>query len=241
MATDIKADLPACDGGAQLDSPICAHPDMPEHVHLRVASLRGSGSLTKDQFLLRECRIVAALREQGLSDGAIAYLAECDNIFQYPTTKNAASRARACCRRLDALNSADLVHALAEGEASPEQAAQINLYAMARSYGLVSLFLVEEVGARYRTLDSSFTRVDMNAFFSRLAVQDPVAAAWSESTVARLKGLLRNCLVQAGMLADPSSEELLPVYLDVDLRRIMRENGDTDLLPAFNCMEEVAR
>lgn len=135
------------------------------------------------------------------------------------------------------LDNSGLAELLAEGEGSTEEAAQCNLYAMARTYRLMRRFLTDEVGTRYRTLDYSLSRMDMNAFFTRLAVEDPKVAEWSDGTVSKLKTVLRSSLAQAGMLADAKSEELLPVYLCSRVREGVVANGDLDLLPAFNCMD----
>lgn len=198
---------------------------------------RSGGALTREQFLLREMRIVARMRLDGASDEEILERAEAQNAFQYPTTRQSRRIAQACLIRLAYLDNPDLAELLAEGEGSTEEAAQCNLYAMARTYRLMRRFLTDEVGTRYRTLDYSLPRMDMNAFFTRLAVEDPKVAEWSDGTVSKLKTVLRSSLAQTGMLADAKSEELLPVYLCPRVREGIVANGDLDLLPAFNCMD----
>ena len=46
---------------------------------------RYSGALTREQFMLREMRIVAGLRQAGLSDEEILEKVCAENLFQYPT------------------------------------------------------------------------------------------------------------------------------------------------------------
>lgn len=199
--------------------------------------LRGSGQLTREQFLLREIRLVARLRLEGLSDEEILAQSVDDNLFQYPTTRQSRNIASVCIARLDNIGQPDLARLLAQGEGTPEDAAQCNLYAMARTYRLVRQFLVEEIGTRYRTFNFTFGRIDMNAFFTRLAMEDERVAAWSEGTVSKLKTVIRSSLVQAGFLSDVSSEDLIPIYLSQRVRNGIVANGDEDLLPAFNCMD----
>ena len=82
------------------------------------------GSLTREQFLLREIRIVARLRADGVSDEEIVARAKDENIFQYPTLKMASNIARVCLKRLDNLSHPSLQLLLAEGEGTYEEAAQ---------------------------------------------------------------------------------------------------------------------
>lgn len=67
----------------------------------------GGGSLTREQFLLRELRIVADLRTQGVPDDQIIQRVQRENLFQYRTERMLADRARVCLQRLDALENAD--------------------------------------------------------------------------------------------------------------------------------------
>lgn len=199
--------------------------------------LRGSGQLTREQFLLREIRLVARLRLEGLSGEEILARSVDDNLFQYPTTRQSRRIATVCLARLDNIGQPDLARLLAQGEGAHEDAAQCNLYAMARTYRLMRQFLVEEIGTRYRTFNFTFGRIDMNAFFTRLAMEDERVAGWSEGTVTKLKTVIRSSLAQAGILPDASSEDLIPIYLSPRVRNGIVANGDEDLLPAFNCLD----
>ena len=199
--------------------------------------LRSGGALTREQFLLRETRIVARMRLDGATDEEILEQAVTQNIFQFPTARQLRQIAIACLARLDALDNPDLARLMAQGEGTPEEAAQCNLYAMARTYRLMRKFLVEEIGVRYRTLSYRFSYMDMNVFFTRLSVEDSKVAGWSEGTVKKLKTVLRSSLAQAGILSDAKSETLQLMYLSPRVRDGIIANGDADLLPAFNCMD----
>lgn len=205
--------------------------------HAVEPKLRSGGALTREQFLLHEIRLVARLRLDGVEDGEILRRAVDDNLFQYPTTRQSRNVATVCLARLDNLAQPELVRLLAQGEGAHEDAAQCNLYAMARTYRLMRRFLVEEIGVRYRTFSLGFDRVDMNAFFTRLTVESETVAGWSDGTIAKIKAVLRSCLHQAGILASIDACELASVFLCPELRRGMLTNGDADLLPAFNCLD----
>ena len=194
------------------------------------------GSLTREQFLLPEIRKVATLRADGYSDDEIVDLAKADNIFQYPTTRMAQNIAKVCLRRLDMLAQPGLRALMAEGAGDPDQAAQANLYAMARTYRLMRDFLEVEVATRYLTFDYEFGAPEINYYFANLTLRNREAAKWSEATIGKLKQVLRQCLALTGMLEGPRGTQLVPILLDPAVREGIESNGDFDLLPAFACL-----
>lgn len=202
----------------------------------------GGGSLTREQFLLREMRIVAGLRSQGEPDSEIIKRVKRENLFQYGTERTLNNRARACLRRLDALENADDAPESLEAAARlteiiacglPDAAAQANLYAMMRLYSLVLTFVGGEIAGRLASLNYSFTRADMNAFFTRYQLENPDAAAWSDSTVVRIKSTLSGCLVNSGMLDSTQGGHLAPIALDCDVKAAMNANGDANMAAAL--------
>ncbi|MCI8424989.1 MAG: DUF1819 family protein [Adlercreutzia sp.] len=196
---------------------------------------RKDGSLAREHFMLRELRLVARLRFDGAPDDEIIAAAVNDNLFQYPTTVEAARVARTMLLRLKSLNDEGLVGLAARGP--KERAAQINLYAMMRVYPLMAAFMTEEIAPRLRTLDYSLTRADVNAFLARYQATHPEAAALSDASVKRIGGVLMEALHEAGYRPSPRSEELLPFVMDPCLEDAIYRNGDTAWLPAFNEME----
>lgn len=198
---------------------------------------RGGGSLTREQFLMREMKIVATLRLQGLSSEEVIQHVVEENPFQYPSATNLRRVTRVCLARLDAFdkgvtNIADkLTVIVADGMHSA--AAQANMYGMIRVYPLVKKFMVECIGERMQQQNYSFTRKDLNAFFTRLEVEDSSAAAWTESTEKRIKSTLLNLLVQAEFLPNKNAETLQRPLLDFDVRDCIKANGDANLLIAF--------
>ena len=102
---------------------------------------------------------------------------------------------------------------------------------------LVAEFMVGVVGEKYRTLDYSLTRKDMNLFLMRLAEQDENVAGWSEQTVKRIRGVLHRCLTETGYLDDMRTEKLNPVLLPMEMENELRENDLRAFLPAFNILD----
>ena len=191
-----------------------------------------SGSLTAEQFLFYEIRIASKLYAQGVSvDEAISRI-KADNLFQYPTEREVARMARACYRRLDALDNQCLIQEISS--APTEIAKQINLYAIMRYNRLVWDFMIQVIGEKFRTQDFSFERKDLNAFFSRLQAQNDSVAGWSGSTISKIKSVLVRCLVETEYLDHFKSTTLNPVLLCEELEQGIRENNDTEVFPAFN-------
>ena len=192
-----------------------------------------NGGLTSEQFLFYEIRIVAKqyLEEKSI-DEIIEYILR-DNLFQYPTERKISKLARACHRRIVALDNDKLVYELANAPA--EVAKQINLYAMMRYNRLVREFMTGLIGEKYRQHDFSYTRKDINVFFSRLREQNDDIAAWSEQTLSKLKQVLTKCLIETEMLDSFRDHNLNPIFISAELESGIRENNDLTALSAFNC------
>ena len=192
-----------------------------------------NGTLTAEQFLLYEMRIVSKqyLEKKTIED-IIAYIKR-DNLFQYPTERMVIRITRACYKRLVALDNEKLVYEVAN--APVEVAKQINLYAMMRYNRLVREFMEGLVGEKYRQQDYSYTKKDINIFFSRLQEQNDDVAAWSEQTIMKLKQVLTKCLVETGMLDSVRDTTLNPILISEELETGIRENNDLTALAAFNC------
>ena len=192
-----------------------------------------NGALTAEQFLFYEIRIVAKqyLEEKSI-DEIIEYIQR-DNLFQYPTEREVSRLTRACHKRLVALDNDKLVYELAN--APVEVAKQINLYAMMRYNRLVREFMEGLIGEKYRQHDFSFSKKDINVFFSRLREQNDDIAAWSEQTIAKLKQVLTKCLIETEMLDSFRDHNLNPIFISAELESGIRENNDLTALSAFNC------
>lgn len=192
-----------------------------------------SGGLTAEQFLFYEMRIVSKQYLEGKPIEEIIEYVKRDNLFQYPTERMINRCARACHRRILALGNEKLVYEVAN--APVEVAKQINLYAMMRYNRLVREFMVDLVGEKYRQQDFSYTRKDLNVFFSRLQEQNDDIAAWSDQTITKLKQVLTKCLIETKMLESVRDTTLNSIFISVELENGIRENNDLTPLAAFNC------
>lgn len=193
------------------------------------------GGLTAEQFLFYEIRIVAKYFLEGKGIDEIIELVQRDNLFQYPTEREVSRLTRACYKRLVALDNEKLVYELAN--APVEAAKQINLYAMMRYNRLVREFMEGLIGEKYRQHDFSYTKKDINIFFSRLQEQNDDIAAWSEQTIRKLKQVLTKCLIETQMLDSVRDTTLNPIFISEELEIGIRENKDLTALAAFNCFK----
>ena len=190
--------------------------------------------LTREQFLFYETRTTARLVSEGLSREEIVDRIISENLFQYPTEKSIRQMAYTCLKRLDALEDSSLVAAIA---AQPSDVAkQICLYAMMRQYRLVWDFMITVIGAKYRNLDTSFGKIDLNGFFMRLQEQDDWVATWSDSTITKLKQVFQRILVETEYLDSTRADHLNPVLISPLLENAIRATGQELALPAFNCL-----
>lgn len=192
-----------------------------------------NAAITREQFLFYEMRTTAKLVCEGLSKEEVTERIVKENLFQYPTEKSVRKMAYACLRRLDALEDNSLVQAMANQPSDVSK--QICLYAMMKQYRLVWDFMITVVGSKYRNLDTSFSKVDLNTYILLLQEQDDWVATWSDSTVTKVKQVLAKILVENEYLDSLTADHLNPVLICSVLENAIRSNGDDIALPAFNC------
>ena len=155
--------------------------------------MKYSGALTREQFMFQEMRITARLKLEGYSNQTILDKVFQDNLFQYPTEREIKSKCRACLKRLDSIEDIPFaMDALANGAIG--EAKQAALVALMCQSLLFQDFMITDIGDKYRRLDMTLTRRDMNLFFDRLAEQNDDVASWSDQTIKKLKVVIRACL-----------------------------------------------
>ena len=192
-----------------------------------------NGGLTREQFLFYEIRIVASLQLQGLSREEIVEEIKHANLFQFPTERMISSIAGTCFKRLDALGSETLVYHLANAPA--EVAKQINLYAMMKYNRIVWDFMTTVIGEKFRTQELAFSGKDLNIFFFDLQEQNDTVVSWRDSTINKIKQVLKKALVECEYLDSVRATQLNPVSVSPELEDEIRANHDLAALPAFNC------
>ena len=195
---------------------------------------KGSGQLTREQFLFYEMRTTARLLAEGLSDQEVKARIIKENLFQYPTEKSVEQMARVCIRRLKGLQSVSLISAVAEMDSIT--AKQICLYAMMKDYTLIRDFMITVIGGKYSQQDLSYSRRDITAYLLQLQEQDDYVASWAESTVKKIVSVITKLLVENEYIDNWKADRLNLVLLSSLVEDAIRANGDQLMLPAFNCL-----
>ena len=96
--------------------------------------------------------------------------------------------------------------------------------------------MISVIGEKFRSQDVSFSRKDLNTFFSHLQEQNDDVAGWSESTISKIKQVLTKILVEVEILDTVKSTRLNPLFICGELEEGIRENNDLEALAAFNCL-----
>lgn len=190
------------------------------------------GSLTREQFLFYETRIVAKKILEDKNEEEVVKEIIADNLFQFPTEKNIKSIAKGCYRRLKSTNNTNLVALVAD--ASADIGKQAALYTLMCYNAIVYDFMVDVIGEKYRTQDLVFDKSCVTRFCSELRNKDEKASEWSDATMNKIRQVLLKTLVDTGYLNSISSKELNPVYLYEEVLECINDNGDQEVYPAFN-------
>lgn len=193
-----------------------------------------TGVITREQFLFHEMRITAKLMSDGMDNDTIIDHIVKENLFQYPTERSLLGMAKACIRRLEAMNDKTLIAAISTQ--SSDVAKQICLYAMMRYFRLIWDFMITVIGEKYRTLDTSFSKMDVETFLMHLQEQDDLVASWSDKTIYKIRQVIIKILVDNEYLDNLGSNHLNPVLISPILENAIREAGLEIALPAFNCL-----
>ena len=198
-----------------------------------VSPYKGSGQITREQFLFYEMRTTAKLMEEDLDENEIIQRIVDDNLFQYPTEKSIQQMAKTCINRLKGMDDESLITAIATQPTDTSK--QICMYAMMKQYRLIWDFMITVIGEKYRLQNFSFSKMDVNVFFMQLQEQDDYVAGWSDSTVSKIRQVIIKVLVENEYLDNIKADHINPVWLNPILENAIRNNNDDRALSAFNC------
>ena len=192
-------------------------------------------SLTREPFMFYEMKITAKLLKEGLNEKEIIDKIFDENLFQYPTERSLKMRTRACIRRLNTLEDEELIDWIVDRPVDISR--QICLYAMMKSSRLIWEFMITVIGEKYRTRNFTYSRMDLNIFFTQLQEQNEKVANWSESTINKLKTVIASLLKENGYIDSINSTMLNDILLDYKLKDKIIKNKDGICLSAFNYFE----
>ena len=137
-------------------------------------------SLTREPFLFYEMRSTAKLMVSGLSDEAVVKEIVDQNLFQYPTEKSITRMAKACIKRLQAMEDDSLIFAIASQPT--DVAKQICLYALMKQSRLVYEFMLTVIGDRFQYIFYAFARAERYRSFLERFNNNKIKTGYCQST-----------------------------------------------------------
>lgn len=193
-------------------------------------------TITREHFLFYEMRTTSKLLSDKIDNEEVIRQITTKNLFQYPTDKSTRRMAKLCIDRLNALNNTTLIWLMANAPVKTSK--QVCLYAMMKHSRLTWEFMLTVIAEKYRVKDFTLDKSDFNIFFLRLQEQDDVVASWSDSTITKLKQVLKKALIETSYLDNAHSGILNPILIDKTLKNTVISTKDKVVLPAFNCFEQ---
>lgn len=180
----------------------------------------------KDKGLLgKELKYAAELYAQGMVFPQIKEESIEKNIFQVNTERRRKELAECVIVRLKYLDDTT-IRKVAAGTISTANV--ISLYSIMKVNPLVFEFMNEVYREKIELMVNRITDSDLNQFMDVKSQQVEEVGRWTDGNKDKVKGALRNMLIEAGVLRDMGSfyMTLVPV-LDMDLvYNLNREDGD---------------
>lgn len=191
-----------------------------------VARKRKYSSNIKDKGLLgKELKSAAELYSQGLSFEKISTLSIENNIFQVSTERRRKELAGCVVTRMKYLDDFTL-HKVAGGTII--LAGIISMYAIMKINPFVYEFMNEVYREKAELMINRITDTDINQFMDVKSQQVEEVGKWTDSNKEKVKGALRNMLIEAGMIRDMGSFYMILVpVMETDIVKNLREiDGD---------------
>lgn len=181
--------------------------------------------------MFREIKKVMGLKQEGLSDQEIKDKVLNENILQIKTINGRNKAITHTFRRINVLPN-ELQDILASE--SKEESKLINLLAIIRVDKLFREFMYEVIKDKYEKNYFFFERKDINLFFTQKIEQNEKISGWSIQSINKLKQQYTRFLLEAGVLRDAKSGELIKIYLEETFKRNLIQNGEAEFLKIFN-------
>lgn len=191
-----------------------------------MARKRKYSSNIKDKGLLgKELKSAAELYSQGLSYEKISVQSINDNIFQVNTERRRKELADCVITRMKYLDDFTLKK-VADG--TIVLAGIISMYAILKINPFVYDFMNEVYREKAELMINRITDADINQFMDVKSQQVEEVGKWTDGNKERVKGALRNMLIEAGMIRDMGSFYMILVpVMDTDIVKNLREiDGD---------------
>lgn len=180
----------------------------------------------KDMGLLaRELMHACELSAQGMSFDEIVADSEENNIFQVNTERRRRELAACVIKRMKYLDE-QTIQEVAQGTIS--LANIISVYSILKTNPLMFDFMNEVYKEKAELMINRITDADINQFMGCKAQEIEIVANWKEDNREKVKGAIRNILVEAGLLRDMGSFYMIltPVLTNDIVLHLQEVDGD---------------
>lgn len=191
--------------------------------------------------MARKLKYSSNIKDKGLLGKELKYAAESyarghtfeniqeesieNNLFQVNTERRRKELADCVINRMKYLDDFTLKR-IADGTVF--LASVISFYAIMKINPLVYEFMNEVYKEKSELMINKITDADLNQFMDVKSQQIDEVAKWTDGNKDKVKGALRNMLIEAGMLRDMGSFYMILVpVMDTDLlQNLLNEDGD---------------
>ena len=190
-----------------------------------------TATITTASIRLRECRIVAGLLLEGVSDEDWTQAIVENNALQMGSPVSTKRISRLLRARLEPLGE-ELWRLVIDGDR--EQALQAAFAGAIKNSRLLGDFMDMTIREQRTLFSNKLEHRMWNEYIAGCRGRDPDMPHWSDATLARLRSAVFSMLSEAGYLKDTRSLALQNVFVDGQLAAILRDLGETYVL---RCME----
>jgi hypothetical protein len=188
-----------------------------------------SAKLTGESFLLYEFKIIAKLKKEGFSDKDIRKLVLEENLFQYKFKSSITRRLTPLLQRINMLDNT-LIDMLINDPLG--NGVVINLYAIMKNDRLFFEFMNEVVKEKLQNTSEIIEKKDINIYFEQKAEQNEIITKWSDTTIQKLKQVIKKILSEAKVL-NLKTGEVHKLIMSQGLKKYLIKKGDTKYVVAM--------
>lgn len=180
----------------------------------------------QNRFLYFEMKIVARLKQSGLSEKEICRKVKLENLFQYKTPSGITKSLNMAIKRVNVLDDTLLKMLIDDNS---EVGKIIVSYSIWMMDCLLRDFLVEVLQDKFLTRQYSLENADIRKFFIEKAEQSKIVASWTERTLKDLREAYRRVLIEIGIAAN-DSREIHPILIPAKLLNYLNNTDGKELV-----------
>lgn len=189
-----------------------------------------SGKLTGESFLLYELKIVAKLKKEGYTDKEIRKMVLEENLFQYKFTSSISRRLTPLMQRINLLDE-KLIDRLIEDPLG--DGIVINLYSIMKNDRLFFEFMNEVMKEKLKSNNEVLEKKDINIFIETKIEQNEDIASWSDSTVNKIKQVIKKILMEAKVVENNKTGAVKKIIMSDWIKNYLSKLGEEKYIIAM--------